>query len=283
MRVEHGIYTIPLRIRSLFRRAQVERELDEELQYHLDRQVDEYVARGMSAADACTEALRALGGVERRKDECRDARGMNRLDNLRRDARFATRLLRRTPGFTFVAACTLALGIGASTAIFTVVDALLLRPLPYYDPSRLVMLRDADVTVAAATFLDWKAATRTAERMSAAEYWTPNLDARRTDRQGSSLRVFARIQSGVSLLQTRGDLAAVGDRLARQSLRSCAMTAGGDVASSLFRPYGPGRSRARYSHLPRPSDSRSERARAGPMQHRWDADAAHQSSRVRTA
>src|SRR5918912_3166912 len=136
MRVEHWVYTIPLRLRSIFRRASIEQELDEELRFHIERQIEEYVARGVPADEARTLALRAMGGIERRKDECRDTRGVAWLDELRRDSRHALRLLRRTPSFTAVAALTLALGVGASTAIFTVVNGVLLRPLPYHEPGR---------------------------------------------------------------------------------------------------------------------------------------------------
>ena len=89
-----------LRLRSLFSRAGVEQELDEELRYHLDRQIEEYIAAGMSPAAARLAALRAISGLEQSKEECRDMRGLNLIDNLRKDLRFAIRQLHKNPGFT---------------------------------------------------------------------------------------------------------------------------------------------------------------------------------------
>ncbi len=169
-------YIVSLKLRSLFRRREVERELDEELQDHVERQVEQLVAAGMSPAEARTEALLALGGIERRKDECRDARGVNLLEHLARDGRQALRGLSRNPGYTVVALLTLALGIGATAAIFTVIDGVLLRPLEYRDPDRLVVLQyQRGNTVAAANFLDFRSQSRSFEAVGAAESWSPNL------------------------------------------------------------------------------------------------------------
>jgi predicted permease len=136
-------YKLPLRARSLLRGARLDRELQEEIQFHLERQIEEHVAQGMSPTAARHAARRALGGVEQIKQECRDARGVRLLENLVQDARYGLRTLARNAGATAVAVLTLALGIGANTAIFSVLYGVLLEPLPYPRPQRLVSIWQA--------------------------------------------------------------------------------------------------------------------------------------------
>src|SRR5437868_6563133 len=122
------------RFRALFRRNAVEGELDDELRFHFREQVEKYVRSGLSRAEAVRRARLMFGGIEGIKEECRDARGVRWLEDLWMDLRYALRTLRRSPVFLAVAVLSLALGIGANSAIFSLIDAVMLRAMPVQEP-----------------------------------------------------------------------------------------------------------------------------------------------------
>ena len=141
MRLDHWFYSLPLKWRSLFRRNDVERDLDDEIRYHLEQQVDELTAMGVDRDEAMRQVRKRFGGIEIAKERCRDARGVSGVENLLRDVRYAVRVLLRQPAFATIAILTLALGIGANTAVFSLVDGILFAPLPYAAPEQLVSVK----------------------------------------------------------------------------------------------------------------------------------------------
>src|SRR5215472_3532020 len=126
----------------LWRREKLEDQLDKELCFHLDEHAAELVARGCDPDEARRRARLEIGGPEQVKEDCRDARGTRRVEDLMQDVRYAARTLRQRPGFAAVSLLTLALGTGATTVMFTVVNGVLLKPLPYPDPGRMVKLEE---------------------------------------------------------------------------------------------------------------------------------------------
>jgi putative ABC transport system permease protein len=157
-----------------------ERELEQELDFHMQMLEEQHRAQGLEPAAARRAARMQLGGDAQIANAWRDQRSLPILDALTQDVRYGWRMLRRAPGFTAAALITLALGIGANTAIFTVVDTVLLRPLPYEAPDRLVTVGDRNAegfssNVGFATVLDWRERSRTIESFAMMRSWQPTL------------------------------------------------------------------------------------------------------------
>src|SRR5579863_8457937 len=164
-----GFSRLPERLRLLFQRRGAGARLDAELQYHIERQIEENLAAGMTADAARVAALRAFGNPALARERARATWNGAALEGLLREVRFAGRGLRRTPGFTAVAIAVMALGIGANVALFTVVHRVVLTPLPFRDPGRLVMLYEGQLhagdapghnLVAGGMFEAWKTENR---------------------------------------------------------------------------------------------------------------------------
>ena len=140
MRIEHWFFRFPLRLKSIFQRRRVESELDEELRFHLEHKIEEGIAEGLSPEEARYRALRAMGGLDQKKEEIRDTRGIHWLTDFVDDVRYAFRSLRRTPGLAVLVVVTIALGIGLTTTPYSMLDALVFRPYPVPRPGEIVTL-----------------------------------------------------------------------------------------------------------------------------------------------
>jgi predicted permease len=187
-----------LRLRALFRRTTVEREIDEELRFHLDHQVDSYVARGLGREEAVRRVRLEFGGLDQVKEEYRDALGVRLIDSFFRDARLALRQFRTHPTFALVTVLVLGLGTGAATAVFTIVDSVVLRPLPYAQPDRLVTLWDAHAErgvrhdpISPVSFMEYRALP---VFQDAAGWWRPPVNL--ADPRLDPVRVNAVAASG---------------------------------------------------------------------------------------
>ena len=151
------------RWRAITHKEQLDQELEEEMRFHLDREIDQNIRNGMSPEDARYAALKSFSRVDQSKEECRDARGVEPLEHIVRDVSYSVRVLTNSYAFTIVIVLTLALGIGANTAIFSFANGILLRPLPYPQSERLAVLEETALkrgveamSVSYPNFLDWK-------------------------------------------------------------------------------------------------------------------------------
>ena len=158
-----NLSSLSRRWRALTHKEEMDQEMDEEMRYHLDREIEQNIKNGMSPEDARLAALKSFSRVDQSKEECRDARGVSFVENILRDVSYSLRVLFKNYAFTIVVVLTLALGIGANTAIFSFANGILLRPLPYPDSDRLAsinetaMKRGIDLmSVSYPNFLDWK-------------------------------------------------------------------------------------------------------------------------------
>lgn len=202
-----------VRLICLFRREQRDLELAEELESHLQMHTEDNLRSGMTPEEARRQALIKLGGVEQAKEEYRSQRGLPAIETLVNDLSYGFRRLIRSPGFTAVAVLSLALGIGANTAIFTIVNAVLLRPLPYTDADKLVRIGGANLSkgrmmssFSPQDFYDWQAGNNVFESLSACDKWSLNLtdagEPERLDALAVSANFFQVLRAEAALGRT---------------------------------------------------------------------------------
>jgi ABC-type antimicrobial peptide transport system permease subunit len=178
MRWQHWRYVLPLRLRSIFRPSSVEEELDEELRFHLECKVEEEMARGLDAGEARYRALRAIDGLQQRKEEIRDIRRVRWLMDLGADVKYALRTIGHSKLFAALLVLTLGLGIGANSAMFSMADALLLRPLPVFRPSEVVTVSSSSPSSSAESsgplsypdYVDFRDKSKSFEGLAAFSY-----------------------------------------------------------------------------------------------------------------
>lgn len=183
------------RLRSLFHRDQLDRDLDDELAFHVAQRVEKNRGAGMDAAEAHYSAHRQLGNVTRIKERTTRLRTFAAFEDVLQDLRYGARMLRKSPGFALIAIATLALGVGVNAAIFSVVKAVLLDSLPYRRPDRLVTIAPGDAEnrnpskVSYGEFHDWKSRTLSFDQIALYRGWTPAATGSGTPRMVFGLRV----------------------------------------------------------------------------------------------
>ena len=168
------------KLHSLLHRNRMEQDLDDEVQFHIEMRTRQHIEAGMSPEEARRTAAGAFGNAVSIRERTRDAWGLRSLEMLRQDVHYAVRAIRRSPGFTVVTVLTLALAIGANTAVFSVVNSVLLAPLPFPDPDRVVTLREMSragepSNTSFTTYTDWKLRSNTFEEIAALRSWGPTL------------------------------------------------------------------------------------------------------------
>lgn len=185
------------RLRGFVLKSRLDSELDDELRSHIQFLTDENLRKGMSPGEARQAAMRAFGGLEQVKEVYREGRGLPLVETIGQDLRYAFRSLRKNPAFAAVTGITFALGIGANTAIFSLADAVLTRPVTLPDLNRLVAVvqrtppSEDDERLAPATYLDVKAAARSFQDLAAYRYWNATLTGQGEPAQIECVRVSA--------------------------------------------------------------------------------------------
>jgi len=207
--ITHYLRALAARLRGLFGDRRADRELDDEIETHLRLLTERHVRQGMTQAEAVLAARRQFGNVTLLKEANREMRGIRFIDTFFQDLRYGLTMMRRNPGLTFVSVLTLSLGIGANTAIFSVVNATLLRPLPYQDPDRLVRLSHHKLEIDGectndTDFLEWRDQAKAFEKIAASSVVTADLTG-----NGEPERLIAgRVSAG--LFETLGIAPALG-------------------------------------------------------------------------
>jgi putative ABC transport system permease protein len=224
-------------LRTLFRREKLDAEMAEEMRLHIERRTQANIAAGMTPDEARYAAQRAFGGIEQIKEQAREDRSWIWLEQFQQDVRYGARALRKKPAFTAVVMLTLALGIGTNTAMFSVINAVLLRPLPFPEPERLVQIWESNAqrdlthfSVAIANFADWRAHSQSWDALAAVAYRKVNLTGHGEPQQllaqfvtADLLPLFGhRLAHGRGFLREeekgdRGDVAILSDSLWRRS------------------------------------------------------------------
>lgn len=198
------------RLRGLFRRNSIEAELNEELRAHIEQQAEKYIQAGMSPQEAARRARLEFGGIEQVKEECRDTWGIRFINELGRDVRYGLRQLHRSPGFTVVAILTLALGIGATTAVLSVMESILWKALPFPQPQCLVMIWEKNLkrvgqrSVSVPNYTAWRSQSAAFEQMAAFR-WVGLVNLRAGKEVGRA-RVGAISANYFSTLETKPTL-----------------------------------------------------------------------------
>ena len=200
------------KIGNLLRGERFDRDLQDEMRLHLELRKEERMAHGLSPENARAAAQRTFGNATALRELSGDAWGWRGLERFAQDLKYGARALFRTPGFTALAVITLALGVGANTAVFSVVNAVLLRPLGYREPDRLVtLLHSGTDPVSTANYIDWREQSRSFEAMGAADFWSPNLTGADTPEHLRALKVTRSLLPMLGISPLLGRLFAPGE------------------------------------------------------------------------